>query len=202
MIPHEDTAPAALALDWETEVKSQLRLDTDDERARVEAILIPTVTEWIQALTNRQLITATWLFWYPSFGCAVNRYGLIPVPRPPLQSVAWIKYYDAQDVLQTWDAANYTVTKPRGPKAKPGWIRPVSSTVSYPSAYGRPDAVEIKAVCGYGATYASVPPGIRQAMLLLLGELFERREETVVGSIIQDVPHGARSLGLPFLVEI
>jgi uncharacterized phiE125 gp8 family phage protein len=198
-----DTAPTGLALHWDHEVKSHLRLDTDEERARVESLLIPTATEWVQALTNRQLLTATYVFLYSSFAEAAARGdGLILVPRPPLQSVVSIKYHDAGNDQQTWDPSDYVVTIPEGPKASCGIIRPASNSVFYPSTFCRPDAVEIKAVCGYGASYTNVPPGLRQAMLVLVGEMFERREHAAMGSVSHDVALNAQHLALPFVVEV
>lgn len=204
MISSLEVAPAGLALHWDNEVKTHLRLDTNEERARVESVLIPAATEWIQSLTNRQLINATWVFLYPSFAAAAARSprGAIYVPRPPLQEVVSIEYFDSQNTLQTWGEENYVVYAPRGPMAKPGWIWPVSGPTWYPSSYSRPDAVQIKAVCGYGPSAATVPGGLRQAMLLLVSELFERRELVVTGTIVQAAPVGAVHLGLSYLAEI
>jgi uncharacterized phiE125 gp8 family phage protein len=211
VIPSLDTAPANPALSWEDEVTGHLRLDpSHEEQARVMGLLVPTVAEWVQALTNRQLITATYLFWFSSFDEALaaacrhpKRYpsNAILVPRPPLQSVTWIKYYDTANVLQTWASSNYTTKTPAGPKASSGWIQPVPAA-TFPSTYDRPDAVEIKAVCGYGADSTDIPGALRQAMLLLLGEMFERREEAVIGTIVAAAPVQAVNLGLGYLVEV
>lgn len=212
MIASIDTAPALPALDWNNEVKGHLRLDADDEQARVMDVLVPAAEEWAQSLTGRQLITATWLAWYPSFyeacrpalaRCATGTFptDAILVPRPPLQSVTWIKYYDTSNVLQTWASTNYTVKAPAGPKAPNGWIQPVPN-VAFPATFVRPDAVEVKFVAGYGAEPTSVPGGLRQAMLLVLAEMFEKREISVTGTIIQDVPLAAVNLGLSYLAEV
>ena len=210
MILSLDTAPAGPALFWEDEVKGHLRVDSDEEQARVTDVLVPAAADWVEALTNRALITQTWKVWYPSFGAACStawRFGTkyapgsILLPRPPLQSVTWVKYYDSNNTIQTWAAANYTVTAPAGPKASPGWILPIPTT-EYPSTYTRPDAVEIKIVCGYGLLPKHVPGGLREAMLLLVGEMFERREIAVAGTIIADAPLAAVNLALGYLVEI
>lgn len=205
MISSLTTPAAALALDWANEVKGHLRLDVDTEKTRVESLLIPAAADWCEAVTGRQLINATWTFWWPSFdaacqpGCGLGfPSDAIVLPRPPLGGVTHVKYYDTANAIQTWSASNYAVVAPAGPKASPGWLRPVAPA-TYPSTYERPDAVEIRLVAGYGASYASVPGGLKQAMLILLAELFERREEAVTGTIIQQVPVGALSLALGYL---
>lgn len=208
MIPSLLTAPTSPAIPW-TEVKSHLRLDSDDEQARVEAILVPAATDWAQSLLNRQLMPATWAFWFPNFWAACapaqrhcGRYPAdsILLPYPPLQSVTWVKYYDLNNVQQTWSTSDYTVSAPAGPKCGPGWIRPVPGAI-FPSTYCRPDAVEIKAVCGY-ASASAVPAGIKAGMLLHIGEQFERREQAISGTIIAEVPQNAIALALPYLVEV
>jgi uncharacterized phiE125 gp8 family phage protein len=72
--------------------------------------------------------------------------------------------------------------------------------VSYPSTQAIPDAVQIAFQAGYGATHASVPGAIRAALLLLVAEMFERREDAVVGASIGEVPLAARRLLWPFRV--
>jgi len=192
------TTPAAtLALDWGGEVKGHLRVDTETERARVESILIPSATQMAEAETGRQLITATWTLYLDSFPTSGTK---IELPRPPLQSVSSIKYYDTQGTIQTWAAAgNYSVMAPVGPFAESGYIVPAYG-ITYPSTYGQPNSVEIAFVAGYGLTFASVPGAIRAALLLLVGEMFERREEAIVGAAIGSVPLAAHRLLWPFRV--
>jgi len=193
------TPAAALALDWVREVAGHLRLDTDDERERVEDVLIPAATEMAQAETERQLINATWTLYLDAFPPDGDR---IELPKPPLSSVTSIKYYDPAGTLQTWTAVgNYTVVAPSGPQAESGYIVPAFGII-YPPTQSVQDAVAIEFIAGYGATYASVPGAIRAAMLLLVGEQFERREEGIAGAgvMIVEVPLAARRLLWPFRV--
>ena len=203
------TAPAADALDWDDDIKPHLRLDSDDEETRVMDGLVPAATDWCESATGRQLVNATWAFQFSGFADAcfaakqLCKYApdTILVPRPPLVSVTWVKYYDTANVQQTWGTSNYTVSTLAGPKCGPGWIRPVPG-VSFPSTYVRPDAVEIKAVCGYGAASTSVPGGLRSAMLLLLADMFENREDSISGTIINTVPTTSRVLANGYLVTV
>jgi uncharacterized phiE125 gp8 family phage protein len=191
------TAPVALALDWVQEVKGHLRLDSDEEQPRVASILIPAATQFAESETGRQLITATWTLYLDKFPCSGQR---IELPKPPLKTVTSVKYYDTAGVLQTWAAAgNYGVQALAGPFADCGYISPAYAVI-YPTTQSRADAVEIEFTSGYGDTFASVPPMIRAAMLLIVGEQFERREESITGTIISRVPMAAHNLLWPFRV--
>lgn len=191
------TAATALALDWTAEVRGHLRLDTENERARVESVLIPAATEFAQAETERQLIDATWTLYLDAF--PPNGQTIV-LPKPPLDSVTSIKYYDTGGTLQTWTAAgNYTEVKPSGPQAERGYIVPVYA-VPYPVTQSVPDAVAIAFKAGYGPAYSDVPAMIRAAMLLLVAEQFERREDAIAGVMIGEVPLAARRLLWPFRV--
>src|SRR5512137_379977 len=105
------TAPAALALDWVSEVKGHLRLITEEERDRVEQVLIPAATSWAETATGRALITQTWKLLLDGFPSGLGGWlggyvttgaaSAITLPKPPLQSVTTVKYVDESGVLQT-----------------------------------------------------------------------------------------------------
>lgn len=189
------TAPTGLALDWVTEVKSHLRLDSETERARVESILVPAATAMAEEMTGRQILTATWTLKLDAFPALEAP---IELPKAPLQSVTHVKYFDTAGVLQTLSSALYTVEAPDGAFADPGRIVLDYGEV-YPGTYGQVRAVEVEFVAGYGEA-AAVPPLIKAALLLIVGELFERREDAISGTIITQVPLAARSLLWPFRV--
>jgi uncharacterized phiE125 gp8 family phage protein len=191
------TAPAVRALDWLFEVKSHLHLDSDDERGRVDSILIPAAEQWTESATGRQLITATWTLSLETF--PADGYPIV-LPKPPLQSVTSVKYYDAAGVQQTWAAAaNYIVIAPAGPKCGPGMIVP-KADISYPYTYGPPYEIDVEFVAGYGDSPTAIPGLLKAGMLLLVAEQFERREEVTEGQISR-VPLNAQALILPFLSE-
>jgi uncharacterized phiE125 gp8 family phage protein len=207
------TAATALALDWTNEVKGHLRVDSDDEKARAEAILMPAASAWAETFTNRALITQTWTLYLDRFpgGCLPyqnwtgGQYSYIEIPKPPLQSITSIKYYDANGVLQTWSSSNYEVDPPAGapfdPECQPYRVRPVVGQ-TWPIPRAQRGAVQIEFVCGYGAAYTSVPAKLKAAMLLVVGEQFERREQAVEGTIISKVILTAENLAWPFRVQL
>jgi hypothetical protein len=73
----------------------------------------------------------------------------------PLARVDSVKYYDADDVLQTWDPANYNIVD--GGVSRPSVIYPATD-ITWPVTKSRPDAVVITFWAGEvtQATYQEV----------------------------------------------
>ncbi len=225
-------AAVELPLSWDDEVKSHLRLNSEDERARVEAITIPSAGQWVEDFTNRALVNRTlklFLDHFPGYsypGCCEGRgscywpyawpYATWPyatslsakplyIPYPPLQSLTHIKYYDGDGVLQTWSPTLYDVDPAAGSPfldtCQPWRVYPKYGQ-SWPTHRAQRNAIEVQFVAGYGATAAAIPAKLRSAMLLMVGEMFERREQAVVGSMVSDAKVTAERLAWPFRVDI
>lgn len=149
-----------------------------------------------EGYTKRQLVTASWRMDLPEFPTSGRP---IVLPLPPLRSITKIEYVDPDGVLQTWDAAKYQVVRtlptPDGtyPEDCPRATVQPAYGESYPGTRAVPDAVRITFECGYGAPEA-VPAIFKTGILLVVGELYKNREETISGTIIADVPLAARSL--------
>lgn len=169
------------------EVKDHLRVDTADDDALIDA-LIPAARRFAESYTHRALVTQTWDLMLDAFPAEIT------VPMPPLQSVTSINYIDTAGVSQLLDAADYQVDS----AGQPGRVRPAWGE-SWPSARGVYNAVTVRLVAGYGGA-ADVPEPIRQGMLMLLGHLYERREITVVGTIVSEVPMATKWLLDPYRV--
>lgn len=131
--------------------------------------LITTARERVELDEERKLVTQTITLKLDAFP-SENEIGL-PLP---IQSVTSIKYQDTADAQQTFDAASYLVDA----YSEPGRIA-LASSQSWPSTYGEVGDVEIIFIAGYGDTAADVPLTSRQAMLLLVGDLYEHREYQV-----------------------
>lgn len=172
----------------EEEVRDHLRLDDDRDEAYIKG-LIAVVTNFTEKITRRALLTQTWKVFFDCF----PEYEF-ELPFAPLQSVTHVKYYDANDVLQTISTAEYIVDIVR----EPGRI----TTIPYgqwPIANYRPNAVEIQFVCGYGKADA-VPQAIKQAMLILLSHMYENREPVIVGTSVVPMPMSYEYLLWPYRV--
>jgi uncharacterized phiE125 gp8 family phage protein len=62
-----------------------------------------------------------------------------------------------------------------------------------------PNAVEVIYSAGYGASSTNVPKAIKQAMYLIIGHLYENREQ--VGDIRYELPFGCNFLLSTYVLE-
>jgi uncharacterized phiE125 gp8 family phage protein len=150
-------------------------LDEDMDTASIEILerLIRSVRAHLEhSYLNRSLITQTWKYYLDEFpGC-----GYIALPLPPLQSVTHVKYTDSGGTQTTMTVTtDYLVDI----VSTPGRVV-LPYLGSWPSATLYPiNPIEIQFVCGYGSTPEDVPDEIKQAMLILVADLYENREDMV-----------------------
>ena len=111
-------------------------------------------------------------------------------------SITTIKYYDADNVYTTWNSSNYNVDEPG---ITWGRVYPKVDKV-FPSTADRPQAVEVKYDTGFdNATAGDVlPDAIRAAILILIGNLYENRQDNIVGRIASELPMTAKVLLAPY----
>lgn len=161
------------------EAKTHLRIDFNHDDALLTS-LIAEATQWIQNRTGRQLIEATWRQAWDTLPEVVE------LTRAPVASVAWVKYYDADEVLTTVNSSDYWVDAPTSRVIpKDGW----------PTIHdARPGAFQVQYVAGYGSSGASVPPPLRRAILWLVAHWYEQREAAVVNGYVREVPFGVESI--------
>lgn len=151
---------------------------TADEDEDLLGTLIAAARQHIESpLTGRALLTQTWDFTFDCFPDAdtCNPWGAIYIPRPPLQTVTWIKYYDTAGVLQTLSSSLYVVDA----ASTPGKITPAYGQ-SWPSIRDIPNAVTVRFVAGW-TTPESVPEPLRHAVKIHAQTLYEHREQFLVG---------------------
>jgi len=161
------TAPATEV--WTlSEVKNYLKVDTsaDDtlittllqsarevaERYLNQALITQTITEKLDRLSN------------PTIYLSVS----------PVISVSSFQYADSQNTTQTYNASNYIVDT---------FIKPARLSLAYgktwPTLYGNINDVTITYTAGYGSTASSVPMQIRQAILMMIADSYDNREDYV-----------------------
>lgn len=147
------------------EAKLHLRIDAADEDTLISA-LITAARVYCEGIQNRAYITQTLELSIDGFPWG----RLIELPRPILQSVTSVKYTDVDGVEATFtdyvvDADSYL-----------GRIA-LKRDFNWPTVTLREiGAIKIQFVAGYGATAASVPAIVKQAMLLLIAYWYENRE--------------------------
>lgn len=185
----EVTPPAVEPLGLQ-ELKDHLRVTHAREDALIDA-LIPAARRRAESFTGRALITQTWdrtLDWFPAE---------IILPKPPLQSVTSINYVDSAGAAQLLDSADYQVDI----ASQPGRVKPAYGE-TFPQTRRDYGAVVVRFTAGYGNGVAAVPREILQAMLLIASELYQRREEAIVGAAVNPVPWNAEALLWPYRVDL
>jgi len=110
------------------------------------------------------------------------------LPLPPVQSISSIKYTDPSGVVQTLSSGNYVLDNIK----EPCFVYP-SFGNSWPASRGDHNNVIIEYIGGY-TDAAHVPQDYKSAILLLVGHLFENRQENIAGQTISKLPMGYKDL--------
>jgi uncharacterized phiE125 gp8 family phage protein len=169
------TAPAVEPVSL-AEAKTHLRLDTATDDAYVSA-LITAARERVELFLRRALIAQAYEYAvddFPGYDRAID------LPRPPLRSVEWIRYVDTAGAVQTLDPDIYMVdasSNEMGRIAR-AWNR------SWPFTRYTINAVTVRFTAGYGEEPGNVPQAIRHAILIETANLYENREDAVVGQAV------------------
>lgn len=150
--------------------------------------LVKAARQQVETYLNRALITQTWDIYFDQWQHTLR------LPYSPVASVTHVKYYDLEGSEQTLASNLYYFIN----SAEPAEIVK-KYNVSYPDLeYGRPGAIVVRQVCGYGATGASVPQPIIHAIKLLVTDMYEQRSNYIVGTNAQRIPGYLISLLHPY----
>ena len=169
-----------------SEAKLFLKVDTSDDDALIGTI-ISSAREYVENFTGYQLLSATYTQYLDKFP---NKNTAIELLMNPVSAVTHVKYYDSNNTLQTWNTSNYDTDL----KGKPARIT-LANNATFPTVYDRTNAVEIKFVAGYASTSATgFPKQLLNAMYLIIGHLYENRQDVIVGSIVSEMKKGADSI--------
>jgi uncharacterized phiE125 gp8 family phage protein len=174
------------------EAKEHLRIIDDTSQDTKISSLITVAREWCEEFTCRSLVSTIFDLTLDCFPDECG--GEIRLPRSKVQSVQSVKYYDTDGTLQTMDAADYFAAL----AGEPGRIVPALNTF-WPVTRDLPEQVIVRFTAGYGDA-DDVPKAIKQAMLLLIGSMYENREDEVTGTITQKLKGGAENLLWPYRV--
>lgn len=175
------------------EAKEHLQVDvgwTDDD-SFIKS-LIAVATKKAEGYLRRKLITQTWKVFMDSWP-----HGDIILPFGQLQSVTHVKYTDTDGDQAEWTAATYYEVDT---DSEPGRIT-LRYGQAYPSAALAPkNPIEIQFVCGYGLLGSSVDERIVHAMKLMISDMYENREDVVVGMTVTANLKATRSLLFPCIL--
>lgn len=164
--PNQEVLTRSEVRDW-----LKIRPDVTEEYDLLDG-LIATARVWAERNTGRALLTQTVqeVWDDPTARCFYLSIG-------PLISVTSFEYVDSSGAYQTWASTNYTVDSISNPGRvviKPGIILPYSYTSIYPNC--------VKITYSVGESDATaVDANIKTAMLLMIGLMYENREDMPLG---------------------
>ena len=213
------TPPATEPITLE-ETKSYLKVmgTTDDVLiSQIISALRKTCEGW----TGRALVTQTWTLWRDTFPhrgkdrlphdgyfelpveFADEAQRVIVIPRPPLQSVTFLKTYNTSNQATVFDSNQYFIDT----ASEPGRVV-LNSAAAWPSGLRPANSVEIEFIAGYGDASA-VPGALKQGILIWIKLLYADRNwlfelgESTAGLIEfnrSDVPTPVASLWSPYKI--
>lgn len=189
------TAPVGAVIP-SNKAKLWLRVEVADDDELVDE-LVDAATLFVQQEISghRQFLTATydlpmgdwWDYWDVQLRPGEGR---LRLPRPPLQSVVSLKYYDSGGVQQTLDPSVYLV---RTPFRAAGTVERAPFQAWPAIQADRRWPITIRFTCGYG-TASQVPGTIRTAIKMLIAHWYEKREAVAIGPISKEVELSVRAL--------
>ena len=173
-----------------TEAKSHLKVDTTADDTYITSI-IKAATQLSEEYTNRFFIDTVIEQYTSSFA------DLQTLFKSKVSAVAYVKYYDSDNSLQTLSATVYDTQL----NYEPSQIQ-LADGQSFPSITKRNDAVLTRYTVGYGSAASDVPEIIKQAILLTIGNFYQNRNSVVIGRIATELPMNVKWLLDTYKVQI
>jgi uncharacterized phiE125 gp8 family phage protein len=153
------------------DVHTHLRIDDDDTSQDATLnILIAAAREYAEKYTGRCLIDQSWKAVADGFPSYCEDQGLF-LKRSPVKAVTEITYIAADGSLRGVDPATYVVDT----SDDVACIAPVYGA-RWPQFRPQRASLTVKFTAGYGANGATVPPTIRNWMLVRIATAFDHRE--------------------------
>jgi uncharacterized phiE125 gp8 family phage protein len=156
----------------------------DTTEDTILAALITAVRQQVEVILQRALITQTWDAYLDEFPDK----DFIVVPFGQLQSItaSSFTYTDSDGTATIMVATTDFLTDT---SSDPGRIV-LPYGISWPTFTAYPvNPITFRFVCGYGATAASVPAGIRTAIKMLAEDMFNNRSATIQGTAAGTLAH-------------
>jgi len=164
------TQPASEPLTL-AEVKEFLRVDHSDDDATL-AIFIKAARQLCESYTRLALMPTTFEEYFDEFPTATGTFkDEIRLSRSPVSAVTYVKYIDGNDTTITTSASDYKtdlVSRPARISPDNGWS----------GTYDTINAVFVRYVAGF-ADAASVPAPLKHGMMLVIGDMYENRTDSV-----------------------
>jgi uncharacterized phiE125 gp8 family phage protein len=145
------------------DARAHVRLQHTQDDAQLDGFIAAACGHLggVDGITGRALVRQAYELRLDAFPS-----GALALPLPPLVSVEAVQYIDTAGTLQTLAAAAYEVDT----HSEPGLILPAST---WPLTADKHHAVRVRFTAGYDA--ATLPPGLRAAVLMLVADLDANR---------------------------
>ena len=172
------------------QAKAVLKVDVTDDDTVIDN-LVAAATESCQIYTNQYFIDTVVTQYSDNWNEFYTLY------KSPVDSITHVKYYDTDDSLQTLASSNYILDN----TSKPARIG-IAVDGSLPNLADRINAVEVKYTVGYGAESTDVQEGIRQAVLLTIGNWYENRQSVITGRTATELPLSSQYLLEQYKIQV
>ena len=165
------TAPAVEPVTL-SEAKAHLRVDTADDDTYITG-LIRAAREWAEEYLDRTLVHTQWVMRFDRF--PTDGTHDIELPRPPMvasgtATAVTLSYTLEDGTTATYGTASYRVDR----ASTPGAVK-TNYAGTWPPHREDDNSVSITWWGGYGPSGSDVPQGVKNAMLLYIHELYEKR---------------------------
>ena len=184
-----DTA-AASPVFTTAEAKAVLKVDVSTDDTVIDN-LVSAATESCQIYTNQYFINTVVTQYSDTWDDFYTLY------KSPVDSITHVKYYDSDDTQQTLASSNYIL----GHYSQPARIG-IAVGGELPNLSKRINAVEVKYTVGYGTASTDVPEGIRQAVLLTIGNWYENRQTVITGRTATELPLSSQYLLEQYKIQV
>lgn len=159
------------------ELRLHLRADEDVLEDTLLAAQLESARGYCEHYTGRAIGSQTVELAIDAFPL-----GAIELPMSPVTAIASVKFIDTSYVEQPVNSVFYTLDD----YGHSHWLLPAAG-IAWPVTAPIANAVKVRYVSG------SLPATVRAALLLLVGHLYENRENTVMKEM-REVPIGVHAL--------
>ena len=169
------------------EVKDHIRISTTVSATEDTLLLsfIEVARDYCERYQNRAYLDQTWKLVLDTWPVG----SIIRIPRPPLQSATSVTYYGTGGTANSMTTSTYIVDA----DSEPGRLSLGYGEV-WPGETLRPvNGVAVQFICGYGSVASAVPARVKEAIKLIVGDLYEHREDSDIKEL-KEVPYGVQTL--------
>lgn len=168
------------------EARAQCRVDDDFEDAMI-SVYMKAARSRVETFLRRSLIERTLTY---RLSCLSDP---IRLRQGPVSEVLSVNYTGRDNQSHVLPADQYKLVRDREP---PAIVERYG--VVWPLTLDEPDVVAVDYVAGYGDEADDIPADIRVAILLLIGHLYENREDVITGTTATELPIASRDLLMPY----